>query len=208
MINLCTHSLIYKGYGLLSTNIGSDCGINLQAIVIAFYVCIFITFLCALVIIRYLVIRYLIEKSFWTQITTKDSKSFFPLMFLFAQLFSIAFCIQIVIYKENRIVGENPGITVCASFALFFCQLGLASYFLIILKFLKSYASAASAADRDKMDKINRRFDQLYVVAHFLPPLSLIFCIMPLLSLRYRSSNTLFMKTVLIGKNACKCVFV
>lgn len=192
----------------MSTKIGSNCDIDLHATEIAFYVSIFITFLCALVIIRYLVIRCLIEKSFWTQITTKDSKSFFPLMFLFAQIFLIAFDILVVIYKDKRIVGMNPGISVCVSFALFFCQIGLASYFLIVLKFLKSYASASAAADRDEIDKINRRFYQLYIVAHFLPPISFILCIMPLISLRYTSSNSRFMRTVLIGKNACECVFV
>jgi hypothetical protein len=129
-------------------------------------------------------------------------------MFLFAQIFLIAFDILVVIYKDKRIVGMNPGISVCVSFALFFCQIGLASYFLIVLKFLKSYASASAAADRDEIDKINRRFYQLYIVAHFLPPISFILCIMPLISLRYTSSNSRFMRTVLIGKNACECVFV
>jgi hypothetical protein len=200
---ICVYIYTYMNldYGLLAVE---ACSINITGTFIAFIIGITISVLCISVLVRHYVIRCLAKKNIW--IFTNDSRSLFPVMFIIAQIWSISFSIQMIMYNKKRIIKFDLGSTICSSAALLFTQFGLISYFFVILNFLKSY-TYSSIATTFEMDQTNKRFNRLILIAQSSSPIFIILAILPLFHLEYPQYGIFFMRVVLIVTGVCGLIY-
>jgi hypothetical protein len=118
-------------------------------------------------------------------------------MFIIAQIWSIAFSIQMIMYNKKRIIKFDLGSTICVSAALLFAEFGLIFYFFVILKFLKNY-TLSTISTSFEMDQTNKRFNQLTLIAQSSPPIFIILAILPLFNIKYPEYGKIFMRVILI----------
>ena len=112
-----------------------------------------------------------------------DPKCIFPIFFLLHGIGDFLFSVlKISGRSRNRpIVGRDASVTIVAVFLPIFCYCGLVLYYHVVMKFLKGYSCMMSPESREKVEK---RFASLLTKSSYIPPLSVIPCVLPLFSMQ------------------------
>jgi hypothetical protein len=114
-------------------------------------------------------------------------------LFLFDSIF---YLVLKIIYEDKQIIGKDTYITIAGCFFPIFGQFGMVFYFLIIIKFLKSYITIMSS---ERRDRISSRFALLITICWMILPLSFIFGIMPVIGLQHPKHSHMLGMIFLIG---------
>jgi hypothetical protein len=152
------------------------------------------TSLCILLILRYLMIRSIEKKALFY--FTSDPKTIFPWVFLLQLWLQIAFASLKLADPAVQLVGRNILITILCESTLFLAFLGLAIYFYVILKFLKSFTDMLT---EDRREKISEHFAVLRTLCPMIPPLSFVFSFIVVIGIRYPEHYKVFQLINLIG---------
>ena len=172
---------------------GSDCDINRTSLKVLYSCAIASTFFCIALISRYLFIRSL-EKKVLCYISY-EAKMIFPWVFLLQLFCQIIFAIAKLKYEDGQVVGKHLFMSVLALVTNFLAFLGLAIYFLVVLKFLKSYTTVLSD-ERNKI--INDRFVILRAVNMLVPAVCFSSSALVVVGLRYPTHQRAFALSCLI----------
>ena len=152
------------------------------------------TTLCILLILRYLLIRSLEKKTLFY--ISSDPKTIFPWIFLLQLWLQIAFASIKLGDPADQLLGRDLVISILCESTLFLAFLGLVIYFLVILKFLKSFTDMLI---EDRRDKISEHFSMLRKVCLIIPPLSFIFSFIVVAGINYPEYYKIFQLINLIG---------
>jgi hypothetical protein len=125
--------------------------------------------------LRLLYVRCMKKKTLF--IFTSEAKSIFPLIALLTKIEFFIFALVKLIYNDKQLVGKDIGISILSALAAPLCFTSLIIYFFIVIKFLKSMTDTMSPGIKEK---VAQRFDLLTTLVYFIPPLSIVSCVMPL----------------------------
>ena len=172
---------------------GSDCDINRISLKVLYSCVIVSTFFCIALISRYLFIRS-IEKKVLCYISY-EAKTIFPWVFLLQLLCQLIFAIAKLKSQDDRVVGKDMFMSALCLILSFLAFLGLAIYFLVVLKFLKSYTTVLS----DEQNKIiNDRFVMLRTVNMLVPVVCVTINLLVLIGIKYPLYRRAFALATLI----------
>ena len=101
-----------------------------------------------------------------------------------------------IAYNGQNIVGRDLSITISGCLMTVLGQAGLSLYFLVVIKFLKSFVPLLP---EERRDRVINRFALLVRVMWMVPLLSIVFAVMPGLCLVYQRSWKIFSRIYLIG---------
>lgn len=189
------------GLGDFATSPGQDCDINeISTTVLNCFV--LVSAACSIALIsRYLVIRSF-QKVALCYITF-DPKTIFPWIF-FLQLWSqVAFMSTKLIYRSGELVGKNLLATLFCEIATCLAYLGLSVYFLVILKFLRSFALLLA---EDRRKRLIEFFATLRIFCGLIPLLSFIASFMILAGLKYHEQEKV-LAVASLSANGCLTLF-
>ena len=151
------------------------------------------TFFCIALISRYLFIRS-IEKKVLCYISY-EPKMIFPWVFLLQLFCQIIFAIAKLTFQDHQVVGKDLFLSVLCLALNFLAFLGLAIYFLVVLKFLKSYTTVLTD-ERNKI--INNRFMTLRTINTLVPIICASSSFLVIVGLKYPQYRRVFALSCLI----------
>jgi hypothetical protein len=187
-------SCSFAGFGDFATVDGIDCDINKTSMKILYSAEVLSTSFCIILILRYLMIRSIEKKTLFY--ISADPKTMFPWVFLLQLWLQIAFASLKLADPADQLVGRNMIITILCESTLFLAFLGLAIYFFVILKFLKSFTDMLI---EDRRDKITEHFATLRMLCPMIPPMSFIFSFIVVIGINYPEHYKIFQLINLIG---------
>jgi hypothetical protein len=142
-----------------------------------------ITSICNLLIIAYIVRKCLQKhRLYFLSFTAKAS---FPLFFLLYGSGIFIFNLMKLVSNGGDTIGYDIKITIVASLLQVFLFSGLVLYFRLIITFMLGYARMMSAVSSQK---VRTRFASLSFFSWFIPPFSVIICLIQSLGLLYPDS--------------------
>lgn len=155
---------------------------------------------CIALISRYLLVRSIQQRKLCY--ITSEPKTIFPWIF-FAQLWSqVAFASTKLTYR-SELVGKTLLATLFCEIATSFAFLGLAVYFLVILKFLKSFAHLLI---EDRRNRVIEFFATLRIFCGLIPLLTFIASFILVAGIRYEKVQKILAVTCLCT-NGCVTLF-
>jgi hypothetical protein len=188
------------GFGDFATTPGVDCDINetstkvLTCGVLASSVC------CIALISRHLLVRSILQKTLCY--ITYEPKTIFPWIF-FVQLWSqVAFSITKLMYR-SELAGKTLLATLFGEMTTSFAFLGLAVYFLVILKFLRSFAHLLV---EDRRNRVIEFFATLRICCGLMPLLIFMVSTMVVVGIRYEEQQKILAVSSLCVKG-CMTLF-
>jgi len=173
---------------------GPDCDITRSDTIILWYFCIILTLVCTAPTLRLLLVRCINKRSF--RIFTYDAKSLYPLMSLLSKFMFLLGAILKIIYGNQQLIGREIAISLSYTLGLLLTINSLVIYFFIVIKFLQRLTQSMSPEIGFIMVK---RFNLLTTSVLFVPPLSIIFCLIPLFGIPQPKYRNIFAKTSFIG---------
>jgi hypothetical protein len=196
VLNLVVITLFFisLGYGSLALTEGSHCAVHTHSTLILFYIVICVSSMCNLIILRYLIVRMIKQKTFW--IFTTSSKSLFPIYLSLAIASDTLLAIFHIVYAEQKLIGQNIWTTLAAMFAVFPGHMGLIHYLFVILSNIRRRNDFVNAEDNLKLEE---NFNSIAFWANFLGPVSFIVSGMPFLGLPFPNHRDPFLMIFVIG---------
>jgi hypothetical protein len=175
---------------------GSECQINYLGVRIISYFCIFFSAIFNILIIWHYV--QLAKKLRSYYVISREFKTLFPFCFLITGISATIFGILKVTYPDGKqpLLGRDVSISFVIFINMSSCFIGLVLYLHVIIQFLKGYSRMMSLESRER---VSMRFQSLGFYSWFLPPFTLIFALMPLISTAYPSQSIQLGMTHLIG---------
>ena len=158
--------------------------------------------ICNLLLLRYFVVRIIAKKKLFFLST--DPKSVFPLFFLLHGIGDFIFSVLKIASPVRPVVGRDVSITLMAVFLPVLCFCGLVLYYSVIINFLKGYSRIMRKESRDKVDQ---KFAILLKRSYWLPPLSMLPCLLPLIGLGLPEYTTQFGMTYLIANGVLALLY-
>jgi hypothetical protein len=162
---------------------GIHCDLNMSAVKVLNIIDICVATICNLLILLYIVRECHKKKS--PYFLSLNAKSLFPLLFLFYGIGVVIFNIIKLISEGKNTIGYDEKITIIASLLPVFLFSGLILYFRLIIGFLNGYACMMSA---DSCNKVKTRFAKLSFLSFFIPPFSLVICLIQSIGLLFPNS--------------------
>lgn len=188
------------GLGDFATKPGVDCDINETSTTVLTCGILVSSACCITLISRYLFVRSIQQRTLCY--VTSEPKTIFPWIF-FIQLWSqVAFATTKLIYR-SELVGKTLLATLFCGIATSFAFLGLAVYFLVILKFLKSFAHLLV---EDRRNRVNEFFATLRIFCGLIPLLVFITSFMVVVGIRYEEQQKI-LAIVSLCTNGCMTLF-
>lgn len=183
-------------YYTSSTQNASECLISFLGVKVLSFLSVIIAGICSILIIRDYMKLVIKKRTF--NVLFQNYKSSFPCCFLSMDIAIFIYGILKLSYSDDKIpyVGKDLSISLIIILPPFTCFLGISIYLQVLFVFLKSCMRIMSIVSRIRFVK---RFHFLSIFSVILPPISLIFSIMPVISLKYPIHSTPLNMTYLIG---------
>jgi hypothetical protein len=172
------------------------CQMNFEGVKIISYVCIILPSITNILIIYHYVKLAKRLKTYY--VISREFKTLFPLCFLIAGTCSTVTGILKVSYPEGKepLIGRDVSISFIVFILMSGVFFGLVLYLHVIIQFLKGYSRMMSKESRER---VSQKLNSLGFYSWFLPPFTLVFAIMPLISTAYPSQSKQLGMTYLIG---------
>jgi hypothetical protein len=160
-----------------------DCDINETSTTVLTCGVLVSTLCCIALISRYLLVRSIQQRTLCY--ITSEPKTIFPWIF-FIQLWSqVAFASTKLMYR-SELVGKTLLATLFCEMTTIFAFLGLAVYFLVILKFLRSFAHLLV---EDRRNRVVEFFATLRIFCGLIPLLIFMASSMVVVGIRYQEQQ-------------------
>jgi hypothetical protein len=183
---------------------GPDCLVNYEGVRILSYFCIFIPFICNIVIIRHYVILAMKKKSIY--VLTRECKSAFPLCFFVVGVSSSAHGILKLSYPDDQqpLAGRDLSVSLTLFFSETFTVFGLVTYLHVILQFLKGYSRMMTS---DSKERVHERFEAFGIYSWFILPFTVIVGLLHFIAIAYPAQSQQLCMAHLIGMGAISIVY-
>ena len=178
----CFFCNIYSiaGLGDFASTTGLDCDINETSTTVLSCCVLFSSFCSIALISRFLVVRS-VQKTTLCYISS-DPKMIFPWIFLFQLWSQVAFAITKLMHRTDELVGKTLLASLFVEISVSLAFLGLVVYFLVILKFLKSFADMLV---EDRRIRLIEYFATLKILCCLIPIMTSISSYMVVIGIKY-----------------------
>jgi hypothetical protein len=139
-------------------------------------------------------------------IFTSEAKSLFPLIAIITKIEFFIFALVKFIYQDTQLVGRDIGISILSALAAPLCFTSLTCYFFIVIKFLKSMTELENMSP-EVQERVTKRFDLLTTFVYFIPPMSIVSCIIPLFGIGFPEYRDIFARASLIGCGVAAIIY-
>lgn len=183
-----------SGLGDFATIPGIDCDINIKVVVALYYVNIATTLICCAIISRYLIMKSLRDEKYC--FAPSDPRTIFPWLLNLGSILQIIFSVGKVMSSNNLIIGRDIFPTILGSLLPPLAEIGLISYFFVVLKCLKSYIGIQP---ENRGSVLTDRFRLLGAASIVIAPIFAIFSFMPTVGLGFPEHRRDFAMLYFIG---------
>jgi hypothetical protein len=145
-------------------------------------------------VLRYLIVRITDFQSFLKN--KINSKSIFPILFLLDLITCSIFTILKLNYCDKKNIGDDLFMTIIGSLLPIFAQVGLVSYFSVVMNCLQSYTVMMTG---ERKEILSKHFSMLNKVCMIIPLTCVGFSLLPVIGLQYPMYGSTFAVIYLIG---------